>query len=362
VSALRVASPAAWFPQPLSTALLEGTGQVSPNAISFNGTEHVKSLDLSKGISIAPKLQRPSCWTEDLGLMSHYSSITSATLPGANRHVWQIEIPKVGVAYPFLMHQILAVSAFHLASSNPSGYQEYLSRAFQHQHYAIYGIRKEVAAVTSRNCHALFAGSSLLFRGAFAAYARTGGRNLKQKVNDLFGVFILVQGVSSILNSFKDVIQNGIFRGFIECNSYARRTGLLSSLIERLYLITESLNAGEVNDVVKTQAGEAIFALGESVGRASTASPELNVAIIWPMVIQEGFLQLIRGSHPAAIVVVAHYYTGLHVVGSEFWFLENWGHDLLDAIVEGLPPSWQEAITWPIEYQPSSYQPISLAI
>ncbi|KAF4967877.1 hypothetical protein FSARC_4644 [Fusarium sarcochroum] len=309
-------------------------GQVSPNAISFIGTEDVQPLNFSKGTSIAPKCQRPSGWTEDLGLMSHYASITSATLPGANRRVWQIEIPKVGVAYPFLMHQILAVSAFHLARLNPSERQEYLSRALQHQHHAICGIRGEVATVTPRNCHALFAGSSLLFIGAFAACARTSGGNLEQKVNDLLGVFVLVRGVNSILNLFKDVIRNGTFGEFIECNSYAGGTGLLSSLVERLHLITESLDAGKVDHVVKAQAGEAIFALGESAGRASTAAPELNVAIIWPMIIKDGFLQLIRDRHPAALVVIAHYCTVLHAVGSKFWFLENWGHEMLDAIVE----------------------------
>ncbi|CAJ0544035.1 Ff.00g040500.m01.CDS01 [Fusarium sp. VM40] len=325
-------------------------GHVSPNAISLIGIEGVRLLDFSKGTSIVPKCQQPSDWTEDLGLMSHYSSITSATLPGANRHVWQIEIPKVGVAHPFLMHQILAVSAFHLASLNPSECQENLSRAFKHQHHAICGIRGEVATVTPRNCHALFAGSSLLFIGAFAACARTSGGDLEQKVNDLFSAFTLIRGVSSILTSFKDVVRNGIFGGFMECNSYAKGTGLLLSLVERLGFITQSLDAGKVDHVVKSQAGEAIFALGESVGRASTASPELNVAIIWPMIIKDGFLQLIRERHPAALVVVAHYCTVLHAVGSEFWFLENWGHDLLDAIVDGLPPCWHEAVAWPLEY------------
>ncbi|KAI8654709.1 PKS-ER domain-containing protein [Fusarium keratoplasticum] len=64
-----------------------------------------------------------------------------------------------------------------------------------------------------------------------------------------------------------------------------------------------------MDPMVKAQAEEAIFALGESVGRASAASPELNVAIIWPMTLKDGFLDLIRARHPAALVVVAHYCT-----------------------------------------------------
>ncbi|RSL49461.1 hypothetical protein CEP54_012430 [Fusarium duplospermum] len=211
--------------------------QISPGAENVEIADDKANLNPksfmlpNKGISITPRAEQPSSWTQDLGLMSHYSSITPATLPGANLHVWQMEIPSVAAAYPFLMHQILAVSAFHLAS-------------------------------------------------------------------------------------------------------------LLTSLLQRLPRITESFDT-KLDPVVKALVEEAIFALGESVGRASTASPELNVAIIWPMTLKDEFLDLIRAHHPAALVVVAHYCTVLDAVGSKFWVLENWGHRLLTAIVEALGPSWQ---------------------
>ncbi|RSL92795.1 hypothetical protein CDV31_015001 [Fusarium ambrosium] len=313
-------------------------GQVNPNPKSF------------MGISIAPRAEQPSSWTQDLGLMSHYSSITSATLPGANLYVWQMEIPSMAVAYPFLMHQILAVSAFHLASLNPSQGKAHLSRAFQHQHHAICGVRAEVSAVTARNCHALFAASSLLFIGAFAACSPARGRrSLRQEVDDMLGVFTLVRGVRSILNSFNGAIRDGILGDFMECNSHTGGTGLLTSLLQRLPRITENFDT-KMDPVVKALAEEAIFALGESVGRASASSPELNVAIIWPMTLKDEFLDLIRAHHPAALVVVAHYCTVLDAVGSKFWFLENWGHRLLTAIVEGLGPCWYESVRWPMDW------------
>ncbi|UPL02093.1 hypothetical protein LCI18_013027 [Fusarium solani-melongenae] len=297
--------------------------QVNPNPRS-----EVKVPD--KGISIAPKAEQPSSWTQDLGLMSHYSSITSATLPGANRH-------------------ILAVSAFHLASLNPSQGQAHLSRAFQHQHHAICGIRAEVLAVTARNCHALFAASSLLFIGAFAACSPARDRSLRQEVDDMLCVFIHVRGVRSILNSFNTAIRDGILGEFMECNSHTGGTDLLTSLLQRLPRITEDFDTNNMDPMVKAQAEEAIFALGESVGRASAASPELNVAIIWPMTLKDGFLDLIRARHPAALVVVAHYCTVLDAVGSKFWFLENWGRRLLTAIVETLGPCWHESVRWPMD-------------
>ncbi|RMJ05253.1 hypothetical protein CDV36_014091 [Fusarium kuroshium] len=316
--------------------------QVNPNPKSF--------MLPDKGISIAPRAEQPSSWTQDLGLMSHYSSITSATLPGANLHVWKMEIPSVAVAYPFLMHQILAVSAFHLASLNPSQGKAHLSRAFQHQHHAICGVRAEVSAVTARNCHALFAASSLLFIGAFAACSPARGRrSLRQEVDDMLGVFTLVRGVRSILNSFDGAIRDGILGDFMECNSHTGGTGLLTSLLQRLPRITENLDT-KMDPVVKALAEEAIFALGESVGRASASSPELNVAIIWPMTLKDEFLDLIRARHPAALVVVAHYCTVLDAVGSKFWFLENWGYRLLTAIVEGLGPCWYESVRWPMDW------------
>ncbi|KAJ3500373.1 hypothetical protein NM208_g17158 [Fusarium decemcellulare] len=279
--------------------------------------------------------------------MNHYTSHTSATLPGACHRVWEVDIPQDAVAHPFLMHQILAVSAFHLATLDKSNSQMHLSKAFQHQHHTICGITAEVSNVTPKNCHALFAASSLLFMGAFAASTAATG---KPQVDDILGVFSLVRGVGTIMNLSQHVSNEGILREFMQCNAEPGSTGLLGLLLEQLPRIYQNLNGDGVDHEAEALVKDAIFGLGASTAKASAATPELNVALIWPMTLKDGFLELLRAHNPAALVVVAHYCTVLHAVGSDFWFIRGWGHRLITAVADALGPEWQAAIKWPVDY------------
>ncbi|KAM5357784.1 hypothetical protein ACJZ2D_015912 [Fusarium nematophilum] len=314
----------------------------------------IASRPRSQAVNPGSSFEQPPDWTADLGLMNHYTSFTSATLPGANLQVWQVEIPREAIAQSFLMHQILSVAAFHLASLNPSDGQAHLSRAFQHQHHAICGIKAEVAAITPSNCNAIFAASSLLFISAFAASAIVMDRGHQREVEDVLDVFTLIRGVNGIINWSKPVMRQGILREFMQCESYTRSTALLRQLLERLPRILETLDANSMDTEAKQLVEEAILSLGESIKRALTASPELNVAIVWPMTLRDGFLTLVRERHPAALVVVAHYCTVLNAVGSQFWFMRGCGYRLVLAVAESLGSTWHESIRWPMDYIKSS--------
>lgn len=308
---------------------------------------HLRVSRPGAGPGIQPS--SPNGWATDLGLMNHFTSLTSTTLPGASRHLWQMEIPREAIAYPFLMHQILSVSAFHLASLDSSQNQTYLSRAFYHQQYAICGIKEEVTDITPINCHALFIASSLLFFGAFATTSQATARPCHREVDNILDIFTLIRGVSAILSSSKENIRNGIFGEFMECSSPPERTGLLNLLLERLPAISKGLTADRrISHEARALAEEAMDGLRVSIGRAKTAATELSVAIVWPMTLSNGFLTLLRVHHTAALVVVAHYCVVLHAAGSEFWFVRGWGRRLIDAIAESLLPSWHEEIQWPL--------------
>lgn len=301
-----------------------------------------------------PKSQQPSNWAVDLGLMNHYTSLTSGTLPGASPRIWQSVIPREAVSYPFLMHQILAVSAFHLAILDPSQGSVHLYRAFQNQHYAICGIKAEMLSITERNCHTLFAASSLLFIRAFAASTPAMNRTCQHEVDNILDIFTLIRGVSGILNLSKNIIQQGILGEFMQCGPDLGGTPLLRLLSDRLPRISQSFDADDMRSEDLALVKEAISGLRESVETASPRSPELNVAIHWPMTLKDGFLALLRLRHPASLVVLAHYCVILDAVGSDFWFVRGWGHRLVKAIAESLTPVSQQSIRWPMDYIESS--------
>ncbi|KAF5011387.1 hypothetical protein FDECE_2499 [Fusarium decemcellulare] len=180
-------------------------------------------------------------------------------VPGPSYRVWEVDIPRDAVVHPFLMHQILAISAFHLATLDKSNSQVQLSRAFQHQHHTICGITAKVSSVTPKNCHALFVASSLLFTGAFPASAAATG---KPQIDDILGVFSLVRGVGTIMNLSQHVSHEGMLGEFMQCNAKPGSTGLLGLLLEQLPRIYDSLNENGLDRDADAIVKDAVFGLG----------------------------------------------------------------------------------------------------
>ncbi|VUC34637.1 unnamed protein product [Clonostachys rosea] len=288
-----------------------------------------------------------SPWSEDLRLMNHYTAVTSATLPGATHEIWQSEVPKEAVTHAFLMHQILAISAFHLGYLNPLVAKTYLSRGLQHQQNAIAGIKAEISHVSSSNCHALFTASSLLFMGAFAASTPAMCLNGRQPINDLLDVFVLLRGLSAVIHSSKLYFRRGILSGFMRCDPNTRGIEEPNPLLSRLDRVRLHLTGTGADPNHKAPVQEALESLQEKVIEASTLSPELHVAVLWPMDVKDEFLALVRQHDPAALVVIAQYSWLLYNVEKEYWFIEGWGCRLATHIAELLSPEWRELASFP---------------
>lgn len=71
--------------------------------------------------------------------------------------------------FPFLMHEILALSAVHLASLRPNNENIYFEASHSHVDIALALFQPEVASLGAGNCHACFAFSSTLFVHAWAS-------------------------------------------------------------------------------------------------------------------------------------------------------------------------------------------------
>lgn len=85
---------------------------------------------------------------------------------------------------------------------------------------------------------------------------------------------------------------------------HRRESELLDFLLAQLPRTSPSSQANDTipNDVAFTE--DAIAGLQEGVNRGSTASPELNVASIWPMILVNGLSALLPEHYPVALVMV----------------------------------------------------------
>ncbi|WJG35057.1 uncharacterized protein FOBCDRAFT_238386 [Fusarium oxysporum Fo47] len=286
-----------------------------------------------------------STWLTDLELMHQYSTSTYLTLPRADelRQIWQIELPKLSLSHVYLLHQVLSVSAFHMASLHPDR-PDYAICASQHQNKAIAGLRSAVACITEESCVEIFLSSSLLGIGAFAGL---GAHNAGQqpRIDDLLDVFVLIRGMSDILNRYEPLLKESRIGHLFVKGSQSGSTPLLDATLTQLRQIVIPDGFEDVATAICQESiASAITWIENHIG--ATATPDERIAMTWCLSVSSGFLDLIRQRHPVALCVLAHYCVILDRVGKSQWFMRNWGKPVLQDIRNEMEPRWSSMLQW----------------
>ncbi|PRT52771.1 Sterol uptake control protein 2 [Wickerhamiella sorbophila] len=105
----------------------------------------------------------------DLQLLHHFVITVAETIATAGiftRDIWAIDVPQLGVRFPFLMHSVLMFSATHLRTLEDSKTWE--NAVVTHRSESLRLIREEVQNVNPENLDALVAASVLMILDAMA--------------------------------------------------------------------------------------------------------------------------------------------------------------------------------------------------
>ncbi|KAF5983322.1 fungal zn binuclear cluster domain-containing protein [Fusarium bulbicola] len=302
-------------------------------------------------------------WILDMELMHHYTAEGHQALYipcHHDRKVLQSDIPREGLTQPFLLHQILAFSALHLAYLNPEYRHKYVIQASQHQGIAIYTMNSMLAKSWDPDaCHAVYGTSISIAISAFGMFPSSDRYNTFRPIDSLLDIFILARGMRTILRSSEENIRKGpLGRIMTGCSCEpATLSGCLAILTPQLkdlskYLQKPALDICENNRKTIT---ETMATLIESIEIATSnkkvaSIPEQRVIFGWPMRLSSTFLTLLRKKDPLAIALLSYYCVLLQFSETEYWYFEGWSTVLIkdiNAIVTGTP--WEKLIQWPID-------------
>ncbi|ORY59122.1 uncharacterized protein BCR38DRAFT_64678 [Pseudomassariella vexata] len=288
-----------------------------------------------------------STWVTDLELMHHWTVSTYRTLPRANEvfTIWQTEIPKMSLKYTYLLHQILAIAAYHLAVLEPDKRAMYLMQASNHQDHAAKGLRCALPSIDDETCHPLFAASSLLMISAFARFSVHRREDSMYVIDDLIEVFIFIRGMGSILDNWDDKIKVGCLGRLLRLPNYANTSPLLTEINERLemFALPEDMNMH-----ARFLCQNTITSLRKCCNSslASTSIPKVRVCMAWPTGLDDEFMNLIRKRHPVALIILSYYCVILHSSGAKNWFFKDWGDHVLREINSVVGADWASHMEW----------------
>jgi hypothetical protein len=306
-----------------------------------------------------PPEEETANWVLDLELLHHFTSSAFRTLmlnPGKEDTdgLWQNEIPKQGFVHVYLLHQILAISSYHLAHLHPENGQAYTLRASQHLNAGIRTMRTALSHITPTNCHALFAASALLFIGSLAAWSTTGGRTKAAEgptLDDLVDVLILVKGIGSVLDSSQELLRSGPLSElfFQQAGAEAQPNPALDRVVlavgDFLVEIAETEADPGVRAVIHGAAYRFVSVIRDALLKAPIA--EYRVLLAWPIHMSDELIPLLRQRNQAALALLSYYCVVLHSAATQgYWFMQGWAPGVIRDIAASAVGPWKRHSAW----------------
>lgn len=279
---------------------------------------------------------------------------------------WQVLIPQIAFKHPFVMHALLGLAALHVAYLNRQDKMRHMTDAAHHHTQGLQGFHEAVRFMSSDKADALFAWSTLNLLYVFGISGRLGddlgeesGRSSRR--DRILGVewIPMVRGVEAVLGPTYATVRLGPLsqllllgnwdeldpdkepnpedqhfcqtRGSWKSSSDAQTYEKTLWTLRRCRMFMAQF--ATMNDKTLKEAGLNRF----------WAGPFLFV----PFAPEEYFI-LLRQRQPPALILYAFFGALLHTLNSS-WFLEGWGHDIVELIDDLLGSYWKPWIAWPLE-------------
>jgi hypothetical protein len=287
----------------------------------------------------------------DFEFLHFYSTATYSTLTdrAETQVLWNTVVPQLAFQHDFLLHSLLGVAALHAASNQPNKRTQHMDAALEHYNHALPLYRSGISQISSTNCSALFACSSLVvvFAFGFALLREPCGGGLKAPIEEISSIFLLLRGAHTVLREAWHYIEAGefgiMFRGRFVDGSTVMSPELSASL-DQLEAHnhppwTEACSK-DVYEVAIEKLRQCFIGIWEQEDKAFVLS--------WPMMVESSYIKLLSEQRPMALAILAHYAVALDVV-KERWWSTGWGEQLLSDISLSLTGEWQTLISWPLQ-------------
>ncbi|KAF2636303.1 hypothetical protein P280DRAFT_510543 [Massarina eburnea CBS 473.64] len=307
-------------------------------------------------------------WLKDLELMHHWMAECADMLSQREdvRHIWKIVAPREAINHTFLMHEILAMSAFHLGSLYPEKHSEYFALGIHHQDHALRSIRKAIANITDANASPLFGASTLITLSVFASRGQDALRmsqdpvahhtDTKNVITDLADIFALIQGMGVVVAAAQMTVMNGPFGGMFKDPAHETLAQpMFAQLLDRIpSLITFFESGCDLPSPLRRELLAFVALMRDNLLRAMRPcidNRELRFLFYWPLHLSPNFLALLRQKNEASLVVLMYWAIVLYAAEPRYWFLAGWSDRTIKAISEAVTdPMWRGAIEWPLRF------------
>ena len=292
----------------------------------------------------------------DLELLYNFITCTGKTLSDHVRiqECITTSLIEVGLQHDFLLHAILALSAFHKVhlqqpptrSSTPD---QYVLAAHMHHTSALHIFSQNISRIDSENCHALFGCAFLLFTTSLARPRgddQTSTASFSEWMNLIRGVPVILYDADKIGWLSAGPLA-GLFQLHPEVPELRFDDILKTSALEILDRLSSTIFETSITATYATCRGPLLSLRSsfDNLGRVEGA----RVALGWVARLSRDYMALLDGASPEALLVLAYYCVLLHTLNHRWW-IKGWPRYMLECIRPVLEEKWLVWLDWPTRH------------
>ncbi|KAK4144877.1 uncharacterized protein C8A04DRAFT_11106 [Dichotomopilus funicola] len=257
---------------------------------------------------------------------------------------------KCSLEAPYLMHQILAVSARRQAAlqSERTGYFLETAIHLQTKAVSIYNETAAKAQIDQTNCSALLLFCSLLGRHLLADLLARRDANFGEFLPRFLELLSISRGLMAMSVSAWDLLlQSDIKHLVLWALEISQSTPRGHHCDELQRLVAESTNLDAPSKEACVAAIASLQVGFDSILGGDARNQRYLMVFMWAPVVPQKFTDLLSQQRPEAIAIMGHWALLLHYTRS-LWHVADSGSYLLKRISEYLGPSWAPWLSWPL--------------
>ncbi|KAH7021868.1 hypothetical protein EDB80DRAFT_805353 [Ilyonectria destructans] len=293
----------------------------------------------------------PGYGLQDLELLHHFENGMAecmVRLHESSKGVCRLSVERA-FSRPYLMDQILAVSAAHLSTVRGSKKMSYQNRAMELQTRAVASFNAETASISTQNCVHVFLFSTFL--GHQVLFETLSMRNDFSAFLDRFASCLRLHlGIrattSRCWNAIKDELQPIV--DMKNCSIAVKMTGEHISNRDEWYdVLGDLLDTANLNFSSIEPCRHAMECLRRAYDTSRIhPSRAARSVLAWCVAVSEDFIDLLTERRPEALVIFAYYAVLLHGV-RDMWIIGDAGEFIIRSITAYLGSHWEKWLAWP---------------
>ncbi|KAK4229181.1 hypothetical protein QBC38DRAFT_125060 [Podospora fimiseda] len=257
---------------------------------------------------------------------------------------------KCALEAPYLMHQMLAVSARHLTVLKPDRAEFFLEHAMHLQTRAV-SIYNETAAkaqINTSNCSALLLFCSLLGRHFLADMLAKRDAGFDSFLDRYLQFLSISRGLKATSMSAWELLLESDIRHLVlwalnlsQAVPQGHHCNEIQRLVAESPILDLSGKAACARAIAYLQVGF------DSILGGDIRNQRYLMIFMWPASVPEEFTELLEQRQPEAIAIMGYWALYLHC-SKEVWHVGDSGAYLLRSIAQYLGPSWHHWLSWPL--------------